>query len=326
MKIGDSTAAYILARDSKATMSKNAPAGAPNVAAASSAGTPQTDQVSISGRALMLSRLFGSTDPNDAPPVETGVSLSTIADSAYDFLTEDDRNTLSDMYAYAQQQGASLQYVDAIANDLGIYRKFGAITANTNSAGIYDDAGHALTYGFTDQDASAAQDILGGDAINSTQLDRGFLQFELDPGYMANHAANFDFLGQMVNHFSDVGAGTQQTLNPKFSTFVPNGLNNFVTHTSSEVVFQAAQPDTIVKDGVWTITEKGAQDGFTMQNGVPVQKNPSEQVVESKQNSINTTIADTALNLLDKKETASSPSFNFLETWRKGQSGQQNEP
>jgi hypothetical protein len=308
-------------------MSKNAAGAGSGVPPTPATNAPQTDQVSISGQALMLSRLFGSTDPNDAPPVETGVSLSTEGDSVYNFLTEDDRNTLSDMYAYAQQQGASLQYVDDIAHDLGVYREFGSVTGNTNSVGTYDASGHAITYSFTDQDAVAAQNILGGDAINSTRLDPGFLKFELDPGYMANHAANFDFLEQMVNHFSGAGANTQQSLDSKFSTFVPNGESNFVTNVSSEVVFQAPQPDTTNTDGVWAITEKGAQDGFAMQNGVPVQTKSSGQVVESEQDKVNTTVADAALGLLNQKKPASpSTSFDFLEAWRKSEPVQKKGP
>jgi len=90
-------------------------------ATASNATPPvQSTSVSLSGKAIMLSRLFGSNDPNATPAVMSGIGKAGTL-SVY-YLTDSDRTLVSDMYAYAQQQGADLQHVDALAMTLSGYR------------------------------------------------------------------------------------------------------------------------------------------------------------------------------------------------------------
>ena len=88
----------------------------------STAESNQSTSVSLSGRAIMLSRLFGTQNSNTEPPVVSGVNgmdLKHIGMSPQNFLTTSDRALLSDMYEYAQQQGADLQNVDQLAYALG---------------------------------------------------------------------------------------------------------------------------------------------------------------------------------------------------------------
>lgn len=49
-------------------------------------------QVTLSGRGLMMSRLFGDSNAN--PPVQTQLTLDTIAMKGVNFLTESDRNCM----------------------------------------------------------------------------------------------------------------------------------------------------------------------------------------------------------------------------------------
>ena len=73
----------------------------------------QSSSVTISGRSLMLSRLFGNKDP--VKPSGDLLSDTNIRLSPVNFLTASDKDLLSKMYEFAQQQGADLQHVDSIA-------------------------------------------------------------------------------------------------------------------------------------------------------------------------------------------------------------------
>nr|WED69724.1 hypothetical protein PJ912_09140 [Pectobacterium colocasium] len=76
-----------------------------------------TKQAQISGKGLMMSRLFGGTDT--IPSVQTQLNEATMQMSSVNFLTNEDRSMLSELYAQAQQQGTDLGYVDALARDSG---------------------------------------------------------------------------------------------------------------------------------------------------------------------------------------------------------------
>ena len=243
MNIGNSGSTSILAQDLTATTTSQSSVNTEDTDNVLSTNDPQTNTVSISGEALMLSRLFMTNDPNSAPAVLTQLNKSDDSMSPYDFLTEGDRSMLANMYSYAQQQGANPQYVDMVANDLGMYRKYGQYDANMNSGGIFNIKGQMETFSFTAQDTATASSILNGNAIGSTQLDPGFLSYELNPGYSANHGANFQFLEQMVNHFSNAGVNSDQSLGQDFSTFVPNGQQNFVLNIASAVTLNIPQAD-----------------------------------------------------------------------------------
>jgi hypothetical protein len=218
---------------SDATASNNAALSTPTPSVSAST-TTQDNAVSISGQAIMLSRLFMTSNSNKTPYL-TELTKTTMTADPVDFLTQDDRDFLSKIYSYAQSQGADLRYVDDLASDMGMYRKFGKAEINLNNGGMYDLEGHQLTYSFTTADTKMANAISGGTAIGSTQFDKGFLKYELDPGFTPNHSASFSFLQSMVEYFSSSGSTDGSSLASTFSTYLPNGQNNFVVTTASEV-------------------------------------------------------------------------------------------
>ncbi|CAD6558119.1 hypothetical protein LMG28727_06527 [Paraburkholderia kirstenboschensis] len=241
--------------------------GAAAYATVSTQTATQTDSVTLSGRALMLSRLYGSEQRIPASIPE--FNDNTVGLPLVDWLTDADRDTLSDMYSYAQQQGADLNYVDDIAFDMGMYRRYSPSEANINDGGTYDSGGHQLSVSFGKNDTAAADSIMNGDAIRSTKVDKGFLKYELDPGFSPNHSANFKFLGQMVDHFSD--AKTKQPLSPEFSTFTIQ-KEATVVHGSKEVT-ESMISDFTVNGGVFTLTEHGKKNGWILDaQGRPVPK------------------------------------------------------
>lgn len=207
---------------------------------ASDVKTPQASDstsVTISGKALLLSRLFLTEDITSEPPVlpgskgmnEYGMMLP------HNFLTQDDRNLLAEMYEFAQEQGTDLKHVDRLAWDIGLYRQRnnGEAIANFNDGRSYDLEGRVRTASFTDADAATVDRIQNSGDISSTRLDKGFLNYILDPGYGFTHSSDFEFLEQMVSRFSTNGSDTTTPLDTKFSNFAYKA-NNYVIHTSDE--------------------------------------------------------------------------------------------
>lgn len=179
----------------------------------------QSTSVSISGRSLMLSRLFGNKEPTVKPSGDL-LSLANLSTSPAHFLTESDKDLLSKMYEFAQQQGADLQHVDSIGVELGSYRKAdnGKLMSSFNNGQNFDLEGHQVTLSFNEQNTKTVARILNSESINSTQLDHGFLQYTFDPGHGAlSMISDLQFLEQMVTKFSDKGADA--TLDSKFSTY-----------------------------------------------------------------------------------------------------------
>ena len=200
----------------------------------------------------MLSRLFNTTDPNATSPVVPGTYKDTIhmTMSPQSFLTQSDRVLLSNMYGFAQQQGADLQYVDAIAYALGSYRQAnnGADMISFNAGGCFDSAGHQMTVNFNAQDAATAASILNGSAINSTQLDQGFLRYTLDPGFGAlTYTGSMKFLQQMVTKFSGEETANM-TLPSQFSTYTPASINDKAAFTASKEILNPCPAATFVAD------------------------------------------------------------------------------
>jgi hypothetical protein len=229
---------------------------APSAVAAPSAVSPapaQGTSVTLSGQAIMLARLFNITDPSAMPPVLSGVNgmdQNHIGLSPVNFLTQSDRSLVSNMYGYAKQQGADLRYVDDIASELGNYRQHndGRMTGNFNSGNNFDLAGHQMTVNFNAQDSTTAASILNGNAINSTQIDQGFLRYTLDPGLGAlSDIGSMQFLQQMVTKFSDEG-NANMMLDPKFSTYIPVSINDKVVFTASKEILNPYPAATFVAD------------------------------------------------------------------------------
>lgn len=225
-------------------------------AAVTQTSNGQSSTVTISGRALMLSRLFHTQDANAQPSVASvndGTNQNPVA-----YLTEKDRTLVSDMYAYAQQQGSDLQHVDSLAITLGMYRQGdnGNRLGGFNE-GEFDSQGHQLTSNYSVADTATANQILNGDAIKSTRLDSGFMNFILKPTNSLLNGANMEFMGQMVTKFSDKGTDAM-TLDPKFATFTrkDSAVNNVVITASKEVVYQAPKSQIANINGHWVILDE----------------------------------------------------------------------
>ncbi len=149
--------------------------------------TPAGDSVSLSGYALMLSRLYGGADPSSMIASFDGGPVAA-------HLTGEDRALLARMYDYSVQNGIDLQHVDALATDLGSYR---ASPDTVRGADLYDLSGRKIHVAFSDTDQALAGRIAA--AASTSELDQGYLQSRLIPG---GRFANFDFLERMVKTFS----------------------------------------------------------------------------------------------------------------------------
>jgi len=248
------------------------------------------------GRALMLSRLFGTENNGVEPPVISGVNgmdLNHIGMSPLNFLTTSDRALLSDMYDYAHQQSADLQNVDHLAFALGNYRQSnnGRAIYNFNNGNNFDFEGHLRTVSFNEKDTATASRILNSDAINSTRLDQGFLRYTLDPGNGAlSNTSDFEFMEQMVIKFSDTGA-EQISLPSKFSSFSGRSPSESSVFTLSKEVLDpnpasTFKPQIINDNGKWIVLDPAALGGNSFEQTVAQQKMKSavslnEQVINA---------------------------------------------
>ncbi len=248
------------------------------------------------GRALMLSRLFGTENNGVEPPVISGVNgmdLNHIGMSPLNFLTTSDRALLSDMYDYAHQQSADLQNVDHLAFALGNYRQSnnGRAIYNFNNGNNFDFEGHLRTVSFNEKDTATASRILNSDAINSTRLDQGFLRYTLDPGNGAlSNTSDFEFMEQMVIKFSDTGA-EQISLPSKFSSFSGRSPSESSVFTLSKEVLNpnpasTFKPQIINDNGKWIVLDPAALGGNSLEQTVAQQKIKSavslnEQVISA---------------------------------------------
>ncbi|RFD30776.1 hypothetical protein CER19_07705 [Pseudomonas sp. GL93] len=221
-----------------------------------------TSSGSVIGRELMISRIFLGQEPAVA---EGTLTFSNMAQSSYDFLTRDDRSLLSEMYAYAQEQGADLAYVDMLAYDLGNYRHHDNGRQLLSGNNGYNQEGRRVTFNFKEHDVTTVSRILNGSAIDSTRLEQGFLRHVLNPDFGAlSNMGSIAFLEQMVLKFSSAGA-TQASLGREFATYAPISINdNMVVTVAEEVTLTFEEPVLINTDGIWTITEKGKAAGYTM--------------------------------------------------------------
>ncbi|PPY00286.1 hypothetical protein [Cronobacter sakazakii] len=212
--------------------------------------------ISFSGKGIMMSRLFGDSD--STPPVQTQLNVNNMNISSVNFLTTQDRSILSDLYEQAQNEGADLRYVDDLAHDLGTYRMFNGVMANVNDGTMFDMEGHQQTFIFTEADTATATRIKSSKGFSGSVLDTGFLNYELDAGYSFSHKANFDFLEAVVNG---------QNLGAKFATYEGKGQKNYIIETASEVTLKTEEPDWRNVNGVFTVTEKGLKNGFSLVDG-----------------------------------------------------------
>jgi hypothetical protein len=196
---------------------------APTVKKAAAPSADQGVKVTISGRAMMLSRLFRTTDPSLEPSVETNKNKPS--GLVYDFLTHEDRETLSKVYEYAVANGTDPLKVDNLAFDLACFRHGEGVLMRSSC--LYDLQGNPVVPEFNPADEAIAQRLLGSRAISDTKIDHGFLSQILDPGYFSTHASDFEFLQQVVFAFSASGSdgsanpNAKPVVRPKAEDFAP---------------------------------------------------------------------------------------------------------
>ena len=258
--------------------------------------------VAISGEGLMLFRLYGKTDASSLPQTQTRLTLTNMTENAADWLTPSDRSQLASLYAYAQQNGDDLHYVDRVAEDFGMYRKFGPVESNENGpkgTGIYTTDGIRERFSFTASNDAYAHDIQAGQSTGAVSLDQGFLQYELDPGYSHGHVGNFGFLAQALFAGS---LGTDSSAQSNYAAFKNNKLNNFVITLDPSDQLKLEAPDFERVDDTWVITDKGKKAGFVMENGEPVHKDTSGINNALSQLKSSNQIQKTIFDLLDSSE------------------------
>lgn len=214
------------------------------------------------GQGLMITRLFRGHEP---PVAQPPLTRDNIGQGAVDFLTRGDRELLSQIYAYAQAEGADLAYVDNVAGLLGDYRHHsdGRQMLSANSGKGYNTEGYMVTVNFKEGDAAIAARILNGSAINSTRLDQGFLRYVLDPGYGAmSNTGGMNFLEQIVIKFSNESS-TQAPLGGDYVRYPSiNITDNIVITVHKDVKLPPFEPHAATVNGVVSLSEKGETAGY----------------------------------------------------------------
>jgi hypothetical protein len=180
--------------------------------------------VSISGKAIMLSRLFGS-DGSVEQKLETATTTSNTSGSVYNFLTRNDREMLSTVYEYANSNKIDPLKVDGLAVDLAIYRMAGAGGPMDSAGKLYDTQGNPFIPQFNAEDEAVAQRVLTSKAMSDTLIDRGFLDAIFSPTRMSVHASDFSFLEDVVYAFSV--SGSDGATDPNAKPVVRYSAENF---------------------------------------------------------------------------------------------------
>lgn len=165
---------------------------------------PPKSPVTLSGRGLMMSRLFSGHTVEPAT-VKYDPELTALFPTF--FLLPEDRNLLSAVYAFVTEEGADLGYVDDLAWSIAHYRRTdnGREIVPQRPLNRFDIQGHEVSYSFNEESAKTARRILNGSAVSTTAVDCGFLRFALDVDYSPMSTLNFCFLEQIVSKFSEKG-------------------------------------------------------------------------------------------------------------------------
>lgn len=163
-----------------------------NQPSAAAPPTGKAGSVTLSGHALMLSRLFSQDESTYKCEVMTDRNANN--GLLIPYLTVDDRAMLEKMYDYCVANDVDVEHVDQLAGELASYRRFGA---NNESGELYDLGGHKLTVSFTETNRAHAERIANNMA--TTTIDQGFLKSELIEGH---RVTSFAFLERMTEVFS----------------------------------------------------------------------------------------------------------------------------
>lgn len=166
---------------------------------------PESSTVTISGRAMLLSRLFRTDDLDNTPKIEASTTQANTSGSAYNFLTANDRETLSRLYEVANAEAVDLVEVDHIAFDLAHYRMAGPGGPLDATGFLFDSDGQPIISEFNASDEAVAQRVLTSKAIGDSLFDKGFLASVFNPAKTPVHASDFSFLERAIYAFSIVG-------------------------------------------------------------------------------------------------------------------------
>lgn len=223
--------------------------------------------VSISGRAIMLSRLFNSDDSVE-PRIETTTTTSNTSTSVYNFLTESDREMLSTVYEYASANGIDPLKVDGLAFDLGVYRRAGSGGPSDTAGKSYDLQGDPFIPEFKSEDEAAAQRVLTSKAMGDTLIDRGFLEAVFSPTRMSVHASDFSFLENIVYAFSASGSdgaadpGAKPVIRYKAEDFPPLKLDDQAVESGSKTMLSRLSENELTRS-VGALGTLSANEGIT---------------------------------------------------------------
>lgn len=230
-----------------------------------SKGVPSSPRVvPVDGHEILISRVFGGSEPPVALPPAT---IFNTLQSASEFLNRDDRALIADMYAYAQAEGADLQYVDRLMRALATYRSYSdGRQLGSSNTGSYDSDGYKVTYDFKPEGGEVASRILNSSAMSSTRIDQGFLRYVLDPGHGTfMNVGGIPFLERMVNKFSSEGAD-QPPLGSEFSTFQHAVIDEHVIRTThKDIRLAPSMALRVITNGVWSLTELGKAEGYMLE-------------------------------------------------------------
>lgn len=170
-----------------------------------SRATPPSTKVTISGQAVLMSRLFGSDNSSIPHKEEAAATATKSSTSVYNFLTDEDKNVLSSLYEMAASEGTNLVEVDNIAFDLAHYRRAGPGGPIDTTGFLYDEKGQAIISKFSPADEAIAQRVATSKAMGDTLLDKGFLISVFTPGRTPVHASDFSFMERAVYYLSAKG-------------------------------------------------------------------------------------------------------------------------
>ncbi|MFT2111568.1 hypothetical protein [Marinomonas sp. 2405UD68-3] len=260
---------------------------------------------SSKGYDLMIEEFYGGVIK---PPVSgvNGMGRDKVLLPLTEFLTTKDRELFGEMFAYAEKENIDFKHLRSLATDLGRYRQHndGKLSGGFNT-GHFDLEGHQLTVSFIPEDEAIVERVSNSDALDSTKLDKKFLNHLLDPSFGAlMHSTDFEFLEHMIHIFSDEGS-TSESSEGRFANYTTSSKegNKGIIHTSEEVVFTLPEPVFKVVNGVGIITPKGIAEGFKPNNSMELDNNLFPYLMNTQFNSLNS-----LLLLLDDHKKNKEPS------------------
>lgn len=236
---------------------------------------PPKSPVTLSGRGLMMSRLFSGHAVEPAT-VQYDPELTALFPTL--FLLPEDRDLLSAVYEFVNEEGADLGYVDDLAWSIAHYRRTdnGREIIPLRPLNRFDSQGHEVSYSFNEESARTARRILDGSAVSSTTVDRGFLRFALDVAYSPMSSLNFCFLEQIVNKFSENG-NVVADFGRQFHHF-SSDQKNWIKNISEEVYDLST--DVPFLKGTKTDSGAALATGKSATEAAPINREPSRSLLE----------------------------------------------